>query len=313
MCNPVRFGLVLAGLALAGLPARAQPLMRKVVVGPTQAPTTLAATADIVVIGKVTEVEPDPVEAGPTKDAPADQKVSYKIAVVKIDEGLVGAGGVTRIRVGFPADAPAPGAAPAAGPAGGLRPGRLMRPPQAVALSTGMEGCFFLTRHPAGDFYTEAGLPLLPKDDATTKELERVRKIGKAVADPVTALKAKEQDDRFLAAHALLQRYARVPPGEVRPRRPIPDEENKRIVAVLAELPWLPDATKTVGPGEVPPSRSALWYLLNPQDTGFVQPNPQPQRPGDPPVDFNKVMDGATSKHLKEHPDKIQIKSFAHP
>jgi hypothetical protein len=321
MRTSLTLGLVLAGAALSGLPAAAQLRAQKLVVmaGP-QSPAASAANADAVVVGKVTEVENDPVEATAYPGAPKDQKVSYKVAVIKIDESLLGAGGVTRFRVGFPADAPVAGEAPAGGagrPApvggpGGL--GRLRRPgPTAVALAAGMEGCFFLTRHHDADFDILVGGPLLKKNDNYAKELEQVKKVTKAIDDPVAALKAKDVPDRFWAAQVILQRY-QTPrgqkPGHTPAREPIPDDETKLIVALLKELPWAPK-TPVAGPGEQPPSRSALWYQINPAELGFKQPTVPARKAGDPPVDFNKIMDEATEKFLTENGDKLKIKRFA--
>jgi hypothetical protein len=314
-------GLVLAGAALSGLPAVAQLRAEKLVVmaGP-QTPAASAANADAVVVGKVTEVEKDPVEATAYPGAPEDQKVSYKVAVLKVDEALLGAGGVTRFRVGFPADAPAAGEPPAGGPGrpapvggpGGL--GRIRRPgPTAVALTAGMDGCFCLTRHHGADFYVLVGVPLLKKNDNFAKELEQVKKVTKAIDDPVAALKAKDLADRFRAAQVILQRY-QTPrgqrPGRLPAREPIPDEETKLIVALLKELPWQPK-TPVAGPGEQPPSRSALWYQINPAELGFKQPTVPARKAGDPPVDFNKIMDDATEKFLSDNGEKIKIKRYA--
>ena len=58
------------------------------------------------------------------------------------------------------------------------------------------------------------------------------------------------------------------------------------------------------------PNRSALWYLINPAESGYKDPAVPAQGPGDPPVDFNKIMDEASTKFLKENGDKIKIKRF---
>src|SRR5258708_5165488 len=93
--------LVLATAVLLGATAKAQVPPPKLIksVGPLP-PTALAANADAVIVGKVTEIESDAVEVTPYKGAPADQKVSFKVGVLKIDEAVLGASGLTRIRVG---------------------------------------------------------------------------------------------------------------------------------------------------------------------------------------------------------------------
>ncbi len=73
-------------------------------------PAQRAVTAQVVVRGTVTAVEPDTVEVSPARGAPA--KVPYKLAVVKVDEALAGADGLTHVKVGFVslgAAAPQPG------------------------------------------------------------------------------------------------------------------------------------------------------------------------------------------------------------
>src|SRR5262245_63572546 len=66
-------------------------------------PAFIAMTADIVVVGKIVEIEADAVEAPPHEyrpparkgaaDKPAIPKVRHRIAVLKIDEALIGAKG----------------------------------------------------------------------------------------------------------------------------------------------------------------------------------------------------------------------------
>ncbi|MBO0700532.1 MAG: hypothetical protein J2P46_19200 [Zavarzinella sp.] len=297
-----------AGAALAaglfGLSAAAQS---KVALAPSQSPTSRAVQAELVVVGKVAEIEKDTIDAPAYAGAPKDQKTTYKVAVVKIEDRLIGAGGLTQLRVGFPADAPAAGVPPADLPAGGrvprLRPGR-----NAVALTAGFEGCFMLDPLPGADFYVLSGYggPLDKKGEAYAKQLEAIRKLVKAINDPVAALKAKDLDDRFLAAHAILTRYQKGtgrpggPPGV-----PVSEEENKLLLNLLLELPWLPkpDAVSKVE-GMPPPSRSALWPLMHPHVLGFRVPKAEPG------VDANKRMDDATTAFLKENRDRIKIKTY---
>lgn len=304
-----RLGLVMAATVLIGLTPTARA--KRIAIAIPQAPAAQAANADAVVVGTVAEVEAEAIEATAFPGAPKDAKMSFQVAVLKVDQALMGGGGVTRFRVGFPSDAPVAGGAPGGPAAGGFR-GR--RPgPMAVALTAGMEGCFVLTRHHEGDFYTLVGPPLLKKADNYAKELDRVKVVVKAIDDPVAALKAKNLEDRFRAAQAILQRYqtARgLQPGRAPAREPIPEEENRLLVALLKELPWMPKDPAPGRDGEVPPSRSALWYQINPAESGFKEPTFPVQRPGGPPVDYNKIMDEATTQFLTESADKVKIKRF---
>ena len=120
-----RFGAALVASALFGFAAGAEA--RALMIAATPKPGALAAQADIVVIGKVVEVEKDTVEATAFKGAPKGEKTSYKIAVIKIEEAIIGGKGLTQFRVGFPEGAAAGGpAVPPPPPGGGLvriRPG----------------------------------------------------------------------------------------------------------------------------------------------------------------------------------------------
>jgi hypothetical protein len=307
-----QFGVAIAVAAMFGLTTAADA-KALVVAGPPAKPGVLAGQADIVVIGKVVEVEKDTVEATPYKGAPKEQKMSYKIAVLKIEESIIGGKGLTQFRVGFPEGASAGPGTPA-GPPGGpvVRPLPVRMAP--VALTAGQEGCFFLSRHHDGDFYIIAnnGMapPLNKKADNYAKDLEEVKKVAKMIEDPVPALKAKDLEERFRAAQILLQRY-QTPRGSTT-REAIPDEENKLILALLQELPWQPkDVKPRIGSDPVPPSRAQLWHMINPQEFGFRQPKTAPRKAGEPPADFNKIMDDATTAFLKDNIDKIKIKRYA--
>jgi len=289
---------------LCGLPAAAQS---KPLLAPTSSPTSRAMQADLVVVGHVAEIEKDAVDGPAYAGAPKDQKATYKVAVVKIDDRLIGAAGLTQLRVGFPADAPA--AVPPVDPAAGGRvPARVARlgGRGAVALTAGLEGCFMLDLLPGADFYVLSGYgaPLDKKGEGYAKQLEAVRKVAKAIDDPVAALKAKDLDDRFLAAHALLTRYQK---GAGRPGAelgaPVSAEENRLLLDLMLELPWQPksDAVPKVE-GEPPPSRAALWPLIRPNVLGFRPPKAVPGE------DANKRMDEATAAFLKDNRDRIKIK-----
>ena len=305
----LRFAAALAAGAFFGLGTTAKA--KALLIAPAR-PGQLTAQADVVVTGKVTEIEKDTVEASPYPGAPKDQKMTYKIAVVKLDEGIIGGKGLTQFRVGFP-DVPTSTTRP---PLPGRRPGigriRPIRGPATLKL--GQEGCFFLSRHHAADFYILAGNapPLNKKDANYAKQLEEVKKIAKVLDNPVAALKTKELDDRFEAAYVTLQHHQMNRTGKPRAREPIPDEENKLILATLAELPWQAKDPKPRPGSELPPaSRSTLWYMIQQDMVGFKQPIFKPRKPGDPPVDANKVWEDTTTAYLKDNMSKIKIKGYS--
>jgi hypothetical protein len=258
-----------------------------------------------VIVGKVVDVDRDEVEAAPFRGAPKERMLKYKVANLQIQERVLGAGGITRIRVGFPADGRPAFAMTVAATATVGGP----VPRVSFDLPTGTEVCIPLAKHPNADFYVMVGPPTYKKDPSFAKEVDKLKMYAKAISDPVAALKAKDIKDRFEAAQIILQRYL-IPQGSNK-REPIPEEENKLILSLLAELPWVPAGGRRVGPdGKVIPHRSAIWYSINPNELGFKAPARQKLQPGDPPPDYDKLMDKATSEFLKENAEKIRIKRF---
>ena len=197
----------------------------------------LPTQLDAVVIGRVAEIEPEAVTVADYKGARKDHWSTYKVASLKIDDRVLGAAGLTILRVGFLAkDAP-------------------------TALTPDMEGCFTLSRHNTADFYVLVSRPVSKKDAAYAAELDRVKKVALAISDPVAALKAEDLQDRFAAALYLSYRYQT--PRVSMDREPIPEEENKLILKLLTELPWNPPGVVVEGPGKPTPHRSFLWYKFD--------------------------------------------------
>lgn len=313
--------LALLGTVVLGQAASAQgtvAVTRTVVLGTNTTGATgmvggpvLPRISDVVVVGKVVELEPDTVTAAPYRGAPKEQHTSYKVAHLKIEDRVRGASGVTQVRVGFVADSP-----PLAGPGSDVRVTRTaiamtdgypVR--MGVGLTPGLEGCFYLAKHPTADFYLLVGLPVQKKDPGYAKQVDRLKQVARILDDPVEALRSKALNERFEAAQMVLQRY-RTPRGS-NLREPVPEEENKLIVALLAELPWVPADGKRIRPdGRMVPHREVLWYSINPGEFGFKRPDVPKRQPGDPPADMNKLMDEATTKFLKENGDKIKLKRF---
>jgi len=276
-------------------------------IGPPK-PSTVAMTADFVVVGKITEMESDPVEAVPdgyrppapkgAADKPRIPKATYKIVVLKIDDPLIGAKGLTQLRVGVPEAVP--------GPRGG-------RPP--ILPAVGQEGCFFLTRHSAGEFYLHSSgfgvAPLLKNNPNYDKELADIKTVAKAIDDPVGALKAKAVEDRFIAALTILTRNARVIPkhdaGGRAVTEDIPAEENQLILDLLLELPWAPKGGPPGNLSYAAPSRSVLWPHIGADKYGFQAPAVRKAKPGQPLPDVAKQWDDATTAFLKDNLDKIKL------
>lgn len=297
-------GATLAVLILA-TPAKSKALM----IAPMR-PGDQVVQADAIVLGKVVSIEKDTIDVTPFPGAAADQKVAHKVAVIKVQESLMGGTGLTEYRVGFQADA----GGPIAPPGGGLPRRPINR--GLIALSADMEGCFLLVRHHSGEFFTLVpnGRLLQKKDEDFAKEVETIKKTIRFVDAPVEALKAKDLQDRYDAAVVILQRYQMVRTGSTKAgrapkREPIPAEENKLIIALLKELPWSPAADKPVP--FVRPNRQTLWNYINPIELGFKFPKAPARAPGEPPVDYNKQMDELSSAFLKEKGDTIQIKRYA--
>ena len=138
-----RFLLSLALASLTAVPAAALMVAMKPA-------GQRAMSAEAVVVGKVTSIEKEPVEAAPFPNAP--NKVAYRVAVVKVETALAGVKNVTHIKVGFippPPPAPAPND-------GGLQPrigGGIRRPGLTPELKEGQEFVFFLAKHPNANFY----------------------------------------------------------------------------------------------------------------------------------------------------------------
>jgi len=206
----------LAALALVGLSATTQlearpgggPIgLRDPIPAPIQSGAlTNALHAQSVVIGKVKSIEAAPVISA---TSPSDAfKSVYKVAVVAVEELLMGEKGAKTVRVGF----------------------RMAHSPQgkALELSVGEAGCFFLWKHfeepffvlqqPSpysfGGFGSYAGVNLLLKKGAPgyDNEMALLRRSFKALEDPKTALRSKDANERLLTAALLISRYRKAPP-----------------------------------------------------------------------------------------------------
>jgi hypothetical protein len=231
------------------------------------------AMADCVVIGKVSSIEAKPVMAA---RFPGDkEKGEFLIAIVKVDEGLVGANGMTSVRVAFPVPKVEPVAVPVPNPAVPgprpiLRPGRRIPP---IKLEADQEACLFLTKHPTEPYFTiSAYYNIINKKDNANfdKEMAAVKKAAKLLSDTKAGFASKAAEDRFLTAALLLTRYQVIRPGTMGAPKTeaISPEESKQILLGIADGDWVNNA------------RDPFMFSMNPQamfnrlqnKTGWTQP-----------------------------------------
>lgn len=278
--------LIAAGVvAMLAVPVEAKRVARPFT------PLEKVARAEVVVTGKVSAVEKEMVNA--IRYAGDNEKVPHKVAVIKIDKGLVGGGAVTHVKVGF---IPPPPADPAVPPGRPVRGGF-----QQVDLKEGQEGLFFLTKHPSGEFYaiTPMMAPLDPKAENYNAQAEQVTKAAAALSDPMKALKAEKADDRFFAAAALLSRYRSFPDdGRETELAKVPADESKLILKALGEADWTKNEPEVLG------AMQAFYLLGLNETTGWKQPL---IKPGD---NFQQVMKSSFERWLAGPGKDYQIEKI---
>ena len=225
-------------------------------VAPIASPVQRALRSPVVVIGKVTSVEKDAVDA-PLYPG-ATNKVAHKIAVVKVEAGLVGAANLTHLKIGF------------VPPAAGLRRG-----PDNPELKEGQEWLFFVTKHADGGFYAIPYLtpPVDSKAADYKAQVGSVKKALAAIADPAKAMKAEKAEDRYNAAVAVVYNLRSVPEGtrgEIE-NVPLTVEESRPILKALAEGKWKAEIASQAFNGF-----SAFSMLGLEEVDGWKPPEPQP-------------------------------------
>jgi hypothetical protein len=210
-----------------------------------------AANSDAVIVGKVEALEPQDVTVGNTK---------YRIAVVRINEGIKGAkAGQKALRIGFvPIEKPNPIV---------IRTGA--RP---VQLEPGQEGLFLLKKQAKEDFYTIGGVVGYfinsDKNKDFDKEVQAAKTAAKAAANPQASLKAKEAEERLLAAAILIERY-RAFRGPNAKQEAIDAEESKQILQALVGAEW----QTPLNFGSLRPNPTQLFQMLGvTAKDGFVLP-----------------------------------------
>jgi hypothetical protein len=302
--------LFVAALAVAGLfavPSGAAALMIAFNPAPQR-----ALTAEVVIVGKVTAIEKDTVDAEPFPGQ--KQKVAYKIAVVKIETGLAGANNVTHVKIGF---IPPPKVDPAQ-PVDPNVPIRPIRPRPGFMtpdLKEGTEMLFFLSKHHSAEFYTLPNMspPIDVKTEGGKKELEQVKKIVALVAEPMKGLKSDKAEVRMQTAAALVQKYRAYPQfanGEPK-QEAIDKDESKLILKAIVEADWKQQVRPVPGDefGMFNPINAFYQLGLNEKD-GWKPPMFPKVQPGQPRPDFNAIQKEAFVKWLDGAGKDYVIKKF---
>jgi len=268
----------LAGLALllAALPA---PAMRIYL-----PPYYKVAQAQAIVIGKVTAIEDKTVAA--TMFPGAKEKSDYTVAVVKVEDALLGAKGLTHVKVGFVLPKPVPPPPP-----GG--PFILVKGPAPIKLEVNQEVCLFLTKHHETEFFTIASVM-----DKKAPELEQVKKFAKLLADPSASLKSKDADQRTMTAALLVLHYRQRPLGNKVKEEEIDEDQSKLILKALTEGDW---NKKVTSRDEVTPIVGFNALGLTDKDGWNFK-----ALPGQPADAYQQ----AAQTWLKAHADSYRVKQF---
>lgn len=284
----MRHLLCVAALALLAGPARA---------GAPAPPLSAAdkfAAAGVVVTGKVTAIEKDPVRATAPRPGAKDE-VAYKVAVVKIDTALAGAQNLTHIKVGFVL--PDLNAPPARDSSGGVRP----RQP-GPELKEGQSVLVYASKHPTADFHVMTW-SMLPGDlstDTGKRDLELVKRFAAVLADPTTGLKSDKPEVRAEAATFLVLKNLAAPEFGTAERVPLGAVESQQILRGLAAVEWTSDRSYTV-----PTALRAFYRLGLGERDGWSAPA---NRPGE---DYAVTTYKAFVKWLDGPGKDYRIKTYA--
>ncbi len=212
--------LAIVAVAVAIPTASAFALIAVMPMGPTQ-----IANADAVFIGKVTEIEPAEVDAKPfpgSKDT-----VKFKVAVIKISEGIHGVKDVQSVRVGFQAPVAAKPGRPIIGGGRGV-----------ANLQVGQEGLFVISIHADGKFYQAPnfGAFIASANKTFENDVKMAKRTVAVMGNTKQALESKDADERLMAASILVSKY-RTPKAGTN-QEPIDAAESKLILNAIANASW---------------------------------------------------------------------------
>jgi hypothetical protein len=260
------------------------------------------ATADCIVVGKVTAIEEKPVMAPPFKGATV--KIEYHIAVVKVAEDLKGAMGQTHVRVAYlppPPPPPKPVNPPGTGP---IVIGPPPFPLKPVTIDS--EGCFLLKKVGDETFYRIVDSSyndyIAKNDKDFARKLALAKRSLKLLDDPDAGLKSKDAADRLLAADLLLYRY-QVAAGPKAKTEPVDAAQSKLILEAIAGGDW----SQTDYSGEQVTARGVFQMLrLTPKD-GWKAPQ---QGANQDIRVFMKEWDMAAQKWLKDNCETYRVQRW---
>jgi hypothetical protein len=249
------------------------------------------ATAEIVIVGKVTAIEDKTVMA---PRFPGDaNKAEYKIALVQITDALKAPKGLTTVRLGY---VPTPVVVPGPGPI--RRP--INRFPQFTP-TVGQEVCLLLTKHADADFHiVNTNFDAIDKKAVNfDKEVALIKRCLKLLDDPNASLKAKDAQDRLLTAAMLLAKYGRptiVIAGQNPKTEPIAAEQSKLILEALASADW----SKRDEVTQLSPQMLLGRLNLTAKD-GWTPPAFK---------DYQKEFPAYAQRWLKDHAETYRIQRF---
>jgi len=278
--------------------AGAKPAPGFFVPPPVQSIPQRVLTADTIVAGKVTAVADKPTRAERFKgDA---QKGEYRVFTIKIDSAIQGGNGLTHIKVGCLMQPTVVPGGETILPGGGP-PGKRYIPRQPInqappMLEKEQEVLLFIRPHFSEPFYTISQASDVTDSKAANfkADVAEAKRTAKLLAEPMTGLKAKDAADRYLAAALLVMKY-RTPTGPAKEEE-VPAEESKLILQGLASGNW--DAARTPRPGFDPFAPMQMFYQLQPQTAGWVQPQ-----------NFQEVP-ASMKKWLEENAGKFKLRRF---
>ncbi|MCS7047560.1 MAG: hypothetical protein NZO58_14480 [Gemmataceae bacterium] len=196
--------------------------VQALVVAPPPGPGRLAR-ADAVVVGRIIAHEDQDIEAA---FPGSPQKTMFRIAILKVAEGIRGAKEGATLRVAFiPPRPPQPGVPVLSG--GGR-----------INLDVGQDGLFILTKHPDGFYQPPQFYHIVARTNTNfDKEVAQVKKLCRLLDDPMGGLKSNDAAERLETAALLVYQYRTFIPGPTK-QVPIDADESRLILKAIAEADW---------------------------------------------------------------------------